>query len=270
MSAESDRKYRNEEWLREQYIEREKTTVKIADMCDCSAKTICRWLKKSDIQTRSPGLQPREHIQVNEEWLREKYIEEQKSFEKIADVLDCSIHVVRDEIDKYNIPTRSHTFSPDHVNNDYRDKEWLREKYIIQELSMNEIADICDGSRETIRRWLRKHNIEVRPAHPREGKHHPKWNGGSFSYGSGWSETKRERVRELDNHQCVDCDMTQEDHQSEHGCKLHVHHLIKARDIDDAEERNAVDNLVTLCMSCHKRWEQVSKAGIKPDIDRLD
>lgn len=44
----------------------------------------------------------------------------------------------------------------------YRDEEWLREKYIAEELSTREIGDLCDRSKETIRRWLDRHGIPKR------------------------------------------------------------------------------------------------------------
>jgi predicted DNA-binding protein YlxM (UPF0122 family) len=196
-----------------------------------------------------------------EEWLHEQYIECDMSQQEIADLLNCEQPTVSKLLNDYDIS----------IDGDcrYRDESWLREKYIQQNMTMQEIAEMCDVCRGTVSRWIKRHDIETRPAHGREGKDNPKWAGGeSFGYGSGWTERKRERVRELDNHRCIDCDMSQSEHQSRHDCKLHVHHLIKAREIDDAEIRNAVDNLVTLCASCHHKWEQMSKAGIKPDIDR--
>jgi len=36
---------------------------------------------------------------------------------------------------------------------------------------------------------------------------------------------------------------------------------------DDPEERNAAENLITLCRDCHQRWERMAEAGIRPQID---
>jgi len=38
----------------------------------------------------------------------------------------------------------------------------MKAKYIDEELSMQEIADICGVSAMTIRDWLLRHNIETR------------------------------------------------------------------------------------------------------------
>lgn len=44
----------------------------------------------------------------------------------------------------------------------YRDKEWLREKYLSEGLTSREIAEICKTGKTTILRWLHKHGIPVR------------------------------------------------------------------------------------------------------------
>lgn len=86
------------------------------------------------------------------------------------------------------------------------------------------------------------------------GENNPNWTGGTFPYGKGWNEKKREKVRESQDRECASCGM----HESENGKRLDVHHIEKARSIADPEERNAVENLVALCQTCHKRWEQMS------------
>jgi 5-methylcytosine-specific restriction endonuclease McrA len=85
----------------------------------------------------------------------------------------------------------------------------------------------------------------------------------SFDYGDGWNETKRERVREKYNRQCQSCGMTEETHKEVSGKRLAVHHIIPAKQIDDAERRNAVENLVALCCSCHNDWEGIP---LKPTL----
>jgi len=95
------------------------------------------------------------------------------------------------------------------------------------------------------------------------GESSPRWKGGRTSYGKGWSEPKRETVRKRDGRECIDCGMLEADHVDKFDEKLHVHHIIPAREIDDAEERNGMDNLITLCRTCHLgKWEQIP--GLKP------
>jgi len=47
-------------------------------------------------------------------------------------------------------------------NKPYRDKEWLREKYYGENMTLREMADLADCGQTTIITWMDKHNIERR------------------------------------------------------------------------------------------------------------
>jgi 5-methylcytosine-specific restriction endonuclease McrA len=88
------------------------------------------------------------------------------------------------------------------------------------------------------------------------GATNPQWCGGEFPYGPGWTEQKREQIRERDGRECYDCGMSEPDHIDEFGCKLHVHHIADARRSTNPAVYNAPRNLITLCHSCHKsKWD---------------
>jgi 5-methylcytosine-specific restriction endonuclease McrA len=90
------------------------------------------------------------------------------------------------------------------------------------------------------------------------GSDHPGWAGGEFPYGEGWTEAKRERVREIYCRKCQGCGLGEAEYQRETGNKLSVHHIIPARRFDDPEKRNAERNLIPLCQSCHiSKWEGI-------------
>ncbi|WP_080508321.1 HNH endonuclease [Haloparvum sedimenti] len=91
------------------------------------------------------------------------------------------------------------------------------------------------------------------------GENHAQWEGGSENYGPGWTETKKDSVRERDGNECRRCGIGREDHLDTYGRDLNVHHVVPARKIDDPEERHALANLVTLCQSCHPHVEQSAK-----------
>lgn len=82
------------------------------------------------------------------------------------------------------------------------------------------------------------------------------WAGGQFPYGKGWNDEKKAAVRKRDSHQCQSCGLTGREHIEQYGFKLHVHHITPARQFDDSAERNAMENLVALCVACHNEWEQ--------------
>lgn len=46
-------KYRDEDWLREQYQDKQLSTRDIAEKCDCANSTIIRWLDRHGIEKRS-------------------------------------------------------------------------------------------------------------------------------------------------------------------------------------------------------------------------
>jgi 5-methylcytosine-specific restriction endonuclease McrA len=90
---------------------------------------------------------------------------------------------------------------------------------------------------------------------------HPRYKGEDKldgpQYGAGWNEDKREAVRERDNRECVACGLDERMHVEKYGRKLNVHHIVPAREFDDAERRNAMGNLISVCIPCHRRWEGI-------------
>jgi len=315
----SNRKYRDEEWLRKQYIEKHRGTIDISEECECHQQTIANWLEKHDIDIRSAH-QIADKRLTDRKWLREQYVEQQQTLAEIADTLGCCDDTVSNWLDKHGIDTR-----PPHKAADERltDPEWLSEQYVEMDKSMADIAEVCETNRSVVWKYIHRHNIEARidspPADKRLtdpawlrgqyvenrqsasdiakkcgcshsvvlswlGKHgidtrkpaesigtgedNARWKGGEFPYGPGWGVKKKRAVRERDDHTCQDprCSVTQAEHLDERGEKLHVHHLRKARDVDDPAERNAKENLITLCRDCHSRWEKVADAGLVPQV----
>lgn len=97
----------------------------------------------------------------------------------------------------------------------------------------------------------------------RKGEDNPCWQGGRFEYyGPNWSE-QREKTLERDEYCCQECDMTRDEHYQNYNEDLHVHHKVKRRQIIDEENptieqfelANSLDNLVTVCKSCHRKLE---------------
>lgn len=104
-------------------------------------------------------------------------------------------------------------------------------------------------------KWLAKNNT---------GEANPNWEGGSFPYGSGFTEAKKEKVRERQDRRCAGCGT----HESEFSRKLDVHHIQKARSFDDDEARNDKSNLVAMCQPCHlEKWEGIP---LRPQTPLLD
>ena len=233
-------------------------------------------------------------------WLREKYVEDGLKVDKIADLADCASTTVHDWLNKHDIEKRGVGYRPE-TPEKYRDKDWLRKKYHGEELSTAEVAELCDCHKQTIRLWLEKHGIEKRTKseaakiraerHPhttdagaealsnadnwwnnatqeernefrewlsdqRQGEDNPmadvtgsdhhNWKENTaphqFYQNNKWKET-RQKALERDGNKCTIC-QTETD--------LHVHHI---RPVSDGGSKYELNNLVTLCASCHKKWE---------------
>ena len=69
------------------------------------------------------------------------------------------------------------------------------------------------------------------------------WLGGQKGYGIEFKLPLKETIRSRDNFRCVLCGKSQEDNKK----KLDVHH------IDYDKKNNSTDNLVSLCMTCHRK-----------------
>jgi len=96
------------------------------------------------------------------------------------------------------------------------------------------------------------------------GEDHPLWEGGEINYGPNWEEQRR-KARRRDQCRCQDCGMTDPEHLEEFDCRLSVHHITPVRDfIEDGdldyEAAHQLENLVTVCRSCHQRRERLSEA----------
>lgn len=159
--------------------------------------------------------------------------------------------------------------------------------------SVKAISDLLDKHHKVVRDWMNYRGVErrsqseaeqlkwkqmsdeqrasqVNAAHEitrdlaQNGEHHwqldsPERNG----YGAGWTDEKKEEVREMYDRTCQRCGDPEEKHVEQYGRRLDVHHIIPAGYFDDPEKRNAIKNLVPLCYSCHMQWEGIP---LKPQL----
>jgi len=97
-----------------------------------------------------------------------------------------------------------------------------------------------------------------------KGSNNPCWEGGEFEdyYGANWEE-QREKTLIRDDYTCQYCGVDSDESM------LSVHHIQKLRYFKkqyDApvwwEKGNRLENLVSLCFSCHGKWEGIP---LRPD-----
>lgn len=110
-------------------------------------------------------------------------------------------------------------------------------KQILRPLSKLKQSKSHFCSKECYDKWKIKNLI---------GNKNPNWKNGSIRYrGDNWN-VQRKKILELDNYECVFCGSTE---------KLDVHHIVPFRNFLDYNEANQLENLITLCHSCHMIYE---------------
>ena len=82
------------------------------------------------------------------------------------------------------------------------------------------------------------------------------WKGGNRTdyRGPNWRK-QRSLVIERDNCKCSDCGISNNDSLVKYKAVLSVHHLKPYHEFDNYEEANKLENLITVCLSCHKARE---------------
>jgi len=100
-----DLDYKDEEWLREQVEEQGNSVRSVADGQDVSESTIRKWVRKFGIETQSPDKAVPEL--TNPDWLREQYVDLNRSTVDIGDNVGCSATTVSKWLDRHGIEARN-------------------------------------------------------------------------------------------------------------------------------------------------------------------
>jgi|APHM01.1.fsa_nt_gi hypothetical protein len=148
-------RYHDRAWLAGQYHEKNQTAAEIADACDCSEWTICKWIHKHDIKVRYQS----------EHWLRARYHGDGMSLREIADECDIGKDWVGHWMREHDIERRGKQAADPRL----RDAEWLRQQYHDRQLSLNDIGEECDCDHSIISRWMDRHDIQTRSQGRRGG-----------------------------------------------------------------------------------------------------
>jgi 5-methylcytosine-specific restriction endonuclease McrA len=87
------------------------------------------------------------------------------------------------------------------------------------------------------------------------GPNNPQWTGGDKHYGPNWY-MQSDLARLRDDYLCKVCGQNEQ----AIGRKMDVHHIKPFRLFSDAEEANALDNLISLCPGCHRNEEAKARS----------
>ena len=180
-------------------------------------------------------------VSIDEDRLVSLY-NELKSSKKVAKELGISSGCVLDRLHKLDIDVKNHN-----------DRDDVPIQDVIIEYPKTSVSFLarkynCDFS--VIKRILIENGVKLlspqkatKNCTPR-GKYHPNYNEYCKGYcrGRNWEE-QRQLALKRDEFKCVECDSTK---------NLHVHHIISYWKFDgDYVLANDIDNLITLCASCH-------------------
>lgn len=111
----------------------------------------------------------------------------------------------------------------------------------------NVTGEVVVCSNECRREWL---------SEAFSGDGHPNWaGGGNEAYGPGWNQV-RTAALERDDYECVNCGKS----KAVIGRNPDVHHIVPVRLFDahdelTVEDAHHLENVVCLCVTCHRRAE---------------
>lgn len=173
----TDKKYKDKEWLREQYWEEDHTLKEIGKKCNVCSSTIANWMEKYSIK-RGPDAteidKSKENhpnwkggkVEKDEGWLRKQYWEKERSAYEIAEMIDVSSNTIYKWMDKYNIDRRTRsesgkTWNHPKIYSDkkLRNRKWLKEQYINKNKDGPTIAKKCNVSQPVVYAQLKEFNL---------------------------------------------------------------------------------------------------------------
>ena len=231
------KKYRDKEWLLEQYSVLHRKVKDIADDCDTSTDIIYDWLKKYNIKANRYTEIPDKEVLVN------LYIEEIKSTREIAKILDCSRSAVINWLKKYEIPMRTISES-NHNYFEYKGGKKIQSEKVKNDQKNDEYRNL----QSEIKKELFKNNPELKI------QQSAKMQGIDISEWNGFSELETRRIRKSLDYKHWQSEVFKRDDYTcqccgKRGGVLHAHHLESFSDNPDL--RFDINNGITLCEYCH-------------------
>lgn len=232
--------YQDKDWLEHKYLDECLSMSQIAELCGCSYPTARYWLRKFAIPARSwsEALELRwkqlgKRPYQSYDWLYQKYVIEELSAIKIADLCDCGSSTIYRWLEHLGITCRTQSEAHEIY---YRDGD-VRARI----------------SQTTTERW-RNPEFYKRMCKILSGEGNPNWRGGTANNPYPWNWDKiRSAIRARDDYTCQLCGKA----ESECGRELATHH------IDYDRDNNEFTNLIALCQVCHgktnsnrKQWQR--------------
>jgi transposase len=160
-----------EEDLHRLYREEAHTIQEVADHFGCSRLAVRNRLQIHGIEIRSTAevlADPDDDSYRDEDWLREKYHEEELSKQVIADHCGVTESTIQHWMNKFGIEARDLSDAQrarnERRDEPYMDEERLRELYWERGLTQREMADRLDCSQLAVQNWMNHYDIQLRYA----------------------------------------------------------------------------------------------------------
>jgi len=275
MSKPDPRKNMETPWRDKERLQRLakecESKIEMGERLDVGRRTIEKWMNRLGVEMPDPPWRC-------ESTLREAYnrLGNQK---EVASEMDAHPGTINRWMKKHGIETKKR-----HPGRDIYDAEKMRQ-YYEEEKSVRGVAERLQGnpSQGAVIKWLDKHGVETSHDHATRGErvlvecdnsgsekevYESTIRGNSWycslkcmgegyekertperPYRGGWGSA-REEARSRDNEECQVCGS-----QS----NLHVHHIIRVVEFKSHKEAHDLDNLVTVCRSCHPILERLSE-----------
>jgi len=210
----------------------------VVETCEGCGETFRRPADRPDIRNCSIGCRSRKTVTVACSWCGED-VEMHENRHKINDENFCG----QDCYSKWQSENKVGEQSPTWKERRTHTCDWCGGEIEKRQSERSLEHDFC--GLDCYGNWLTENN---------SGEDNPMWKGGYEPYyGSNWRKQRR-RARERDNNECQACGVGEDE------TTLCVHHIkpfreFAAGDETDYEAANELENLVTLCRSCHKKYE---------------
>lgn len=212
-------KYKNEDWLRREYLTRGRNATDIADDFDVHHQTIYYYIDKFDIPKRSRGFRKGEK-HPNYSGGKEEY--------------ECPVCGITFEKRPCDVENVTHgPFCSRECHNEHK-REYMQGNDYSMSGEEHPLYD----------------NPEANPMYGVRGEDHPNYKGGyesDFRWTPEWYHT-RKFVLDRDGHECQDCGVGQDEHIARYDRELEVHHKTP---VSEGGAKYDEENLVALCMACH-------------------
>jgi len=141
------------DWLRQKYVVERLTRQQIADRCGETVAVVTYAL-------RQHGLRPAWRYQrLDPDWLRQKYVDERLSQAQIGELCGVSPSLIGTRMRRYGIPARPAGGWKQAGEASWHSADWLHQKYWVEGLSQQAIAEMCGCHQQTIIKALRRHGL---------------------------------------------------------------------------------------------------------------